>query len=82
MVELGGRAVPSGQPSTQSGSPGAGGGGYLRLWFRCASQYTRAYKSPDGTQYLGRCPKCGLPAKFTVGPGGTSQRFFEMSCNG
>lgn len=30
--------------------------------------------------YLGRCPKCGLTAKFSVGEGGTSERFFRVSC--
>ncbi len=81
MVELGGEAKPSSRPARGKDAPSAGGQGYLRLWFRCSNQYARAYKTPDGTRYLGRCPKCGLLARFSVGPGGTSQRFFEMSCD-
>ncbi|MBY0311684.1 MAG: hypothetical protein K2W85_06425 [Phycisphaerales bacterium] len=53
---------------------------YLRLWFECAKQYTRAYRSPDGTAYVGRCPACGASTRFRVGSGGTSERFFRVSC--
>jgi hypothetical protein len=62
------------------GRPGPGGRPFLRLWFRCSGQYARAYRSADGTVYLGRCPKCGATSRFLVGPGGTNQRFFEVSC--
>lgn len=53
---------------------------YLRLWFTCSGQYARAYRSADGTVYFGSCPKCGLTARFPIGQGGTSERFFRVSC--
>jgi hypothetical protein len=53
---------------------------FLRLWFACSSQYARAYKSADGTAYTGRCPTCQKCIQFPVGPGGTSQRSFTVSC--
>ena len=28
-----------------------------------------------------RCPKCGKTVSFRVGSGGTSERFFEVSCS-
>lgn len=61
-------------PPTGMGTP------YLRLWFTCSGQYARAYRSPDGRVYLGRCPKCGVTARFPVGSGGTTERFFRVSC--
>lgn len=53
---------------------------YLRLWFECAKQYARAYRSPDGSAYVGRCPACGASTRFRVGTGGSSERFFRVSC--
>lgn len=60
----------------------AGGGGkpYLRLWFTCSGQYARAYRSADGSVYVGKCPKCGASARFPIGRGGTSERAFRVSC--
>jgi len=77
VVEIGGEVVGSGA--------GARGGGavarpYLRLWFKCAQQYQRAYKSADGSAYSARCAKCMQMVRFRVGPGGTSQRSFNVSC--
>ena len=42
---------------------------------RCAV-YTRIYRSADGAAYHGRCPRCGKPVHFAVGPGGTDARTF------
>jgi hypothetical protein len=53
---------------------------YLRLYFRCSNQYTRVYRNPEGTSYLGRCPACGKTIRFVVGPGGSSERSFIVSC--
>jgi hypothetical protein len=58
----------------QSGRP------FLQLWFTCSGKYTRAYRNAAGTGYLGRCPSCGKSVRFRVGEGGTSERFFEISC--
>lgn len=53
---------------------------YLGIFFRCANRYVRTFRSVDGSGYVARCPSCGNPVRFRVGPGGTSQRFFEVSC--
>lgn len=74
-VEIGGR--PVGGSAAASGPTGRP---FLRLYFRCANVYQRAYRSPDGTQYTARCPKCGQTMRFAVGPGGTSERFFQVTC--
>jgi hypothetical protein len=69
-------------PSCDAGS--AGGRAAMRPWlalyFRCSNTYGRAYRNAAGTGYLGRCPKCGKSIRFRVGPGGTGQRMFEVSC--
>jgi hypothetical protein len=53
---------------------------WLGIFFRCANLYTRAYRSADASGYLARCPRCGKTMTFTVGPGGTARRRFELSC--
>ncbi|MFN0011386.1 MAG: hypothetical protein ACKVS8_07055 [Phycisphaerales bacterium] len=65
-----------------TGSPRASGPArpYLRLWFACANQYARAYKLPCGTAYSGRCPSCGQSMRFGIGPGGSRERFFQVTC--
>lgn len=66
------------------GGEGVGDGGaarpYLQVFFRCANQYMRVYRSVDGSGYLARCPKCAKCMNFRVGPGGSSRRFFEVGC--
>ncbi len=61
-------------------APASGPRPYLRLWFACANQYARAYRSPCGTAYTGRCPTCGKGVRFVIGANGTSERFFRVSC--
>ena len=46
--------------------------------FKCCSVYARIYKTPDGSAYRGRCPKCLTPIQFLVGQGGTDSRFFVV----
>jgi hypothetical protein len=82
----GGHRTPTGSDGAEAGS-GAGkagtdrpGSSYLRIWFRCANQYGRATKSAAGDCYLARCPTCMKTIRFGIGPGGTQQRFFEVSC--
>lgn len=53
---------------------------FLRLWFECSGQYARAVPTADGSAYVGRCPKCGATSRFEIGPGGTSERAFRVSC--
>lgn len=53
---------------------------FLRIYFRCANSYQRVFRNKQGTAYAATCPKCGKSTRFAVGPGGTGQRFFEVSC--
>ena len=75
------RAMPAG-----SGGPGAFSSGadgdrpFLRVYFSCANQYVRVFRDRAGDGYTARCPTCGKSMKFRVRDGGTSQRFFELSC--
>lgn len=62
------------------GAGGGGGGGFISLWFRCSATYARGYKTRDGSAYFARCPKCGKTISLPIGPGGTSQRSFQVSC--
>ena len=67
-------AVPTpASPSTTARTPRA----WLAIRWRCCSAYSRIYKSLDGTQYAGQCPRCAKPIRVQVGQGGTASRFFE-----
>lgn len=50
---------------------------WLAVRWRCCSTYSRVYRHPDATEYVGACPRCGGPIRVKVGPGGTGNRFFE-----
>ncbi|MCC7408583.1 MAG: hypothetical protein IT442_10965 [Phycisphaeraceae bacterium] len=52
---------------------------WLAIHWRCCQTYSRIYRSPDATAYVGRCPKCGKALRVPIGPAGTSSRFFEAS---
>jgi len=52
---------------------------YISVTFACCGVYMRIYRSADGTEYAGRCPRCMRPIRFAVGPGGTNQRSFVVS---
>lgn len=49
---------------------------FVGIHFACCDRYCRVYINHDETAYLGRCPACLRQVKLTVGPGGTSERFF------
>jgi len=52
---------------------------FLGVRFECCSVYTRAYKNPEGTAYLARCPRC--LQKVTIGIDvrqGIDARFFVV----
>lgn len=52
---------------------------WLAVQWKCCTVYSRIYRNKAGTMYEGKCPKCGSPVSAQVGPGGTSNRFFEAS---
>jgi hypothetical protein len=51
---------------------------YLSVHFACCNVYLRIYRSADGKQYRGRCPRCGRSVTFPVGHGGTDARTFVV----
>jgi len=82
IIDIGGlrRAPTDAGGPARPDMPSANGGGtkpFLMIWFRCCAAYGRLNKSPDGTQYTGRCPKCLAKLEVPVGEGGTSRRMFE-----
>ena len=52
---------------------------FISVQFDCCNVYLRIYRSADGAAYRGRCPRCGKPVSFAVGPGGTDARVFRVS---
>ena len=68
------------QDDTQEARQDAGshvGKPWIAVRWQCCSVYSRIYRNRRGTAYEGRCPKCGTPAKASIGPGGTDSRFFN-----
>lgn len=53
---------------------------FLQVYFRCSNTYQRVYRNASGDAYVAACAKCGKQMRFRVGPGGTGQRRFEVSC--
>jgi hypothetical protein len=51
---------------------------FLSVLFACCSVYQRIYRNAEGTEYSGRCPRCGKRVTFAVGPGGTDTRQFVV----
>lgn len=51
---------------------------YLSVLFNCCRVYRRVYRSPDGSTYVGKCPRCGLTVRFEVGEDGTDARQFVV----
>lgn len=51
---------------------------FIGVKFACCGTYQRLYRSPDGTVYRGRCPRCMKPVEFKVGVGGSDSRFFVV----
>lgn len=82
IVDIPGVESP-GRPAPSNGKAGVGGAkpaGEARPWlgvyFRCCHVYSRMYRQPGSSRYLGNCPRCGAEVRATVGEGGTSQRMF------
>ncbi|MEM8756191.1 MAG: hypothetical protein AAGF47_00225 [Planctomycetota bacterium] len=66
--------MQSASAGRESGRP------YLRIYFECANHYVRVYRRPDQPMYVARCPACGMTKSFAVGPNGSAQRFFQLTC--
>ncbi len=77
IVELSSAASRDATPDASPRSSNVGRP-FLSVHFACCGVYQRIYKSNDGKSYTGRCPRCGLPVQFAVGPGGTSSRTFVV----
>jgi hypothetical protein len=71
-------AVKSSQGSQSRASSPKSGNPFLSVHFACCNVYQRIYKSPDGTAYRGRCPRCGKTVNFPIGQGGTNERSFVV----
>jgi len=52
---------------------------WVGIHFECCGVYLRVYRNREGTAYQANCPRCGLPVRLRVGPGGTSERIFRAS---
>ncbi|HRJ49428.1 MAG TPA: hypothetical protein PKU91_02775 [Phycisphaerales bacterium] len=74
--------IKESDPSPARAGPSDGGcpRPFLRVFFRCSNQYLYVPRNARGSAYRAMCPRCGRHVDFVVGPGGTSQRFFELSC--
>ncbi len=70
--------APGRQPTGENS--GSGPRPWIGVRFLCAGAYLRVPRNREGTAYHAVCPRCGKRVRFRVGPGGTSQRFFEVSC--
>lgn len=52
---------------------------FLGVRFECCGVYARAYRNPQGTAYLARCPRCGQSVTIGIDPQhGTDARFFVV----
>jgi len=71
------RGMSPQQPANRSAAEAGQKRPWLAVHWKCCRAYSRIYRNRAGTAYEGRCPKCGSPVKATIGPGGTSNRFFE-----
>ncbi|UCF34799.1 MAG: hypothetical protein JSV78_05730 [Phycisphaerales bacterium] len=60
----------TGRARTLRGRPWVG------IRFDCCGVYTRVYRNPEGTAYIGRCPRCLRTVRLRVGRQGTDARFF------
>lgn len=79
IVDIAGLATPQGQSGAAAGRAGAHARPFIAIHFRCCNQYSRVYRNRSGTAYEGACPRCAAPVRASIGPGGTSRRFFEAS---
>lgn len=57
--------------SSEKGNP------FLGIHFRCCRTYGRIYRAADGSQYVGRCPRCQTLVRVPIRAGGSASRFFH-----
>ncbi|KAA0216658.1 MAG: hypothetical protein DYG94_08910 [Leptolyngbya sp. PLA3] len=67
---------PSSSPQPRSPRP------WIGVRFVCAGAYQRVFRDADGSGYLARCPVCSKCLRFKVAPGGSKERFYEVTCQG
>lgn len=72
-----GESVPAQAPKPAGDAEGRP---WIGVRFVCAGAYIRVFRNVQGTGYVAGCPRCGRVMRFRVGPGGTSSRFFDVSC--
>ncbi len=51
---------------------------FLGVNFACCGVYSRVYRNPEQTAYVGHCPRCARKVRFEIGPGGSDARFFTV----
>ncbi|MCH8805539.1 MAG: hypothetical protein IH986_05575 [Planctomycetes bacterium] len=71
------RNLDSNDPGRANPSSTEGRRRYIGIHFECCGVYTRIYRRPDQTAYLGRCPRCLRTVRVRVGRGGTKARVFR-----
>ena len=49
---------------------------WLMVYFECCHTYGRLNRNREGTQYRGRCPRCGSRVSARIGDEGTGRRMF------
>lgn len=55
---------------------------WIGVRFVCSGVYQRVFRNADGKAYVARCTRCGKCLRFAVGPGGSNERFYEVTCEG
>jgi len=69
--------VSSADQATSANGAGEEARPWIGVHFECCGVYTRLSRRQDAKQYEGRCPKCGLPIRVSVGPDGVATRLLR-----